>query len=191
MDRNKIGADAIIHVGTHGTLEFTPGKGLGLSPSCFPEISIGTMPNIYLYSTNVPGEGIIAKRRSYAVLLDYITPPTSYDEVPDEINKLEELIDDYEESEKSENNAREDLILRDIKNLASKIGLSIDFDDAHKATHEIEHRINLFKDSVITHGLYVYAQEVNNDDLPDYVATATRFDEHSLISMHGKDAAVK
>ncbi|KJE49228.1 MULTISPECIES: cobaltochelatase subunit CobN [Acidiplasma] len=187
----KFGADAIIHVGTHGTLEFTPGKGLGLSPSCFPEISIGTMPNIYLYSTNVPGEGIIAKRRSYAVLLDYITPPTSYDEVPDEINKLEELIDDYEESEKSENNAREDLILRDIKNLASKIGLSIDFDDAHKATHEIEHRINLFKDSVITHGLYVYAQEVNNDDLPDYVATATRFDEHSLISMHGKDAAVK
>ncbi len=178
-------ADAIIHVGTHGTLEFTPGKGLGLSKSCFPEISIGDMPNIYLYSTNVPGEGIIAKRRSYALLLDYITPPTSYDDVPEDINKLEDLIDDYEESEKAENKARESLILKDIKELSDKIGLSIDFNDPHKGTHEIEHRLNLFKDSVISKGLYIFGKNIDDSDISDYVLTSTRFD-NSLANKYGK-----
>ena len=181
-------ADAIIHVGTHGTLEFTPGKGLGLSPSDFPEISIGEIPNLYLYSTNVPGEGIIAKRRSYAVLLDYITPPTAYDEVPEEIKELEDLIDDYEETEKAENKPREGMILDKIQKLSDKIGLSIDFGDSHKATHEIEHRLNLFKDSVVTKGLYVYGKELETDDIKDYVITATRFDE-SLYKNKGKETA--
>jgi cobaltochelatase CobN len=181
-------ADAIIHVGTHGTLEFTPGKGLGLSPSDFPEISIGEMPNLYLYSTNVPGEGIIAKRRSYAVLLDYITPPTAYDEVPDDIKELEDLIDDFEETEKSENKSRELMILEKIQKISDKIGLSIDFKDTHKATHEIEHRLNLFKDSVIAKGLYVYGKDIDPDDIKDYVTTATRFDE-SLYKKYGKQEA--
>lgn len=181
-------ADAIIHVGTHGTLEFTPGKGLGLSPSDFPEISIGEIPNLYLYSTNVPGEGIIAKRRSYAVLLDYITPPTAYDDVPDDIKELEDLIDDYEETEKAENTSRETMILEKIQKISDKIGLSIDFKDAHKATHEIEHRLNLFKDSIISKGLYIYGKDIDKDDLKDYVTTATRFDE-SLSKKYGKEEA--
>ncbi len=186
--QNIFKADAIIHVGTHGTLEFTPGKGLGLSPSDFPEISIGEMPNLYLYSTNVPGEGIIAKRRSYAVLLDYITPPTEYDDVPDDVKKLEDLIDDYEESEKAENEARENMIINEIKDITSKIGLTIDFDDYHKATHEIEHRLNLFKDSIISKGLYVYSNNIDDNDISDYVITATRFDD-SLYKKYGKDKA--
>jgi cobaltochelatase CobN len=181
-------ADAIIHVGTHGTLEFTPGKGLGLSPSDFPEISIGSMPNLYLYSTNVPGEGIIAKRRSYAVLLDYITPPTEYDDVPEDIKELEDLIDDYEESEKAENFSRESMIMENIQKITSRIGLSIDFNDAHKATHEIEHRLNLFKDSIVTKGLYVYGKDLDKADIKDYVTTATRFD-NSLVKKLGKEEA--
>ncbi|MEM0139292.1 MAG: cobaltochelatase subunit CobN [Ferroplasma sp.] len=186
--QNIFKADAIIHVGTHGTLEFTPGKGIGLSSSDFPEISIGELPHLYLYSTNVPGEGIIAKRRSYAVLLDYITPPTAYDEVPDAINELEELIDDFEETEKAENKPREKLILDKISSISKKAGLSINFNDPHKATHEIEHRLNLFKDSIISKGLYVYGRKIDHNDIKDYVLTATRFDS-SLFSKYGKEEA--
>ncbi len=169
-------ANAIIHVGTHGTLEFTPGKGLGLSNACFPEISIGTMPHIYLYSTNVPGEGIIAKRRSYAVLLDYITPPTAYGDAPDEINKLEDLIEDFEESQKSENDKRSNMIVKKIEDICKNLGIEIAFDDPEKATHELEHRLNLFKDSIISKGLYTFASKLENDDLIEYVSTARRFE---------------
>jgi magnesium chelatase subunit H len=68
-------ADAVIHVGTHGAMEFMPGKQVGLSDECWPDRLIGDLPNVYLYSVNNPSEGSIAKRRSYAQLISYLTPP--------------------------------------------------------------------------------------------------------------------
>ena len=68
-------ADAVIHVGTHGALEFMPGKQVGLSGECWPDRLIGELPNLYIYSVNNPSEGTIAKRRSYAELISYLTPP--------------------------------------------------------------------------------------------------------------------
>jgi magnesium chelatase subunit H len=69
------GADAVVHVGTHGALEFMPGKQAGLSSMCWPDRLIGDLPNIYIYSVNNPSEGTIAKRRSYGELISYLTPP--------------------------------------------------------------------------------------------------------------------
>ena len=68
-------ADAVIHVGTHGAMEFMPGKQVGLSAECWPDRLIGELPNIYIYSVNNPSEATIAKRRSYAELISYLTPP--------------------------------------------------------------------------------------------------------------------
>ncbi|MDT4898705.1 MAG: magnesium chelatase subunit [Acidobacteriota bacterium] len=68
-------ADAVMHVGTHGALEFMPGKQVGLSEECWPDRLIGELPNIYVYSVNNPSEGSIAKRRSYSELISYLTPP--------------------------------------------------------------------------------------------------------------------
>lgn len=68
-------ADAVVHVGTHGAMEFMPGKQVGLSETCWPDRLIGELPNIYIYSVNNPSEGTIAKRRSYAELISYLTPP--------------------------------------------------------------------------------------------------------------------
>src|SRR5213075_1465501 len=68
-------ADAVVHVGTHGAMEFMPGKQVGLSGDCWPDRLIGELPNIYIYSVNNPSEGTIAKRRSYAELISYLTPP--------------------------------------------------------------------------------------------------------------------
>jgi magnesium chelatase subunit H len=68
-------ADAVIHTGTHGSTEFMPGKQVGLSTECWPDRLIGELPNIYIYSVNNPSEGSIAKRRSYAELISYLTPP--------------------------------------------------------------------------------------------------------------------
>ncbi len=69
------GAHAVLHFGTHGALEFMPGKQVGLSAKCWPDRLIGTMPNFYLYAANNPSEGMLAKRRGFATLVSYLTPP--------------------------------------------------------------------------------------------------------------------
>ncbi len=73
--REDFGADALLHFGTHGALEFMPGKQAGLSAACWPDRLIGDMPNLYLYAANNPSEGTIAKRRAAATLVSYLTPP--------------------------------------------------------------------------------------------------------------------
>lgn len=73
--REDFGADAVLHFGTHGALEFMPGKQAGLSAACWPDRLIGDLPNIYLYAANNPSEGMLAKRRSAATLVSYLTPP--------------------------------------------------------------------------------------------------------------------
>ena len=75
--REDFKAHAVIHFGTHGALEFMPGKQSGLSASCWPERMIADLPNIYLYASNNPSEGTIAKRRSSATLVSYLTPPVA------------------------------------------------------------------------------------------------------------------
>jgi len=75
--REDFGADAVLHFGTHGALEFMPGKQSGLSGACWPDRLIGDLPNLYLYAANNPSEGMIAKRRSNATLVSYITPPVT------------------------------------------------------------------------------------------------------------------
>ena len=73
--REDFGADAILHFGTHGALEFMPGKQVGMTASCWPDRLIGATPNVYLYASNNPSEGMIAKRRAAATLVSYLTPP--------------------------------------------------------------------------------------------------------------------
>ena len=75
--KDAFAADAVLHFGTHGALEFMPGKQAGLSAQCWPDRLIGTLPNIYLYAANNPSEGAIAKRRSAATLVSYLTPPVA------------------------------------------------------------------------------------------------------------------
>jgi magnesium chelatase subunit H len=89
------GADVVIHVGTHGALEFMPGKQVGLSDECWPDRLIGELPHIYLYSVNNPSEGSIAKRRSYAELVSYLTPPIENAGLYKDLASLKELLSAY------------------------------------------------------------------------------------------------
>ncbi|MCP1675864.1 magnesium chelatase subunit H [Natronocella acetinitrilica] len=75
--REDFNAHAVLHFGTHGALEFMPGKQSGLSSACWPDRLIGELPNLYLYAANNPSEGTIAKRRSAATLISYLTPPVA------------------------------------------------------------------------------------------------------------------
>ncbi|HTW27473.1 MAG TPA: magnesium chelatase subunit H [Acetobacteraceae bacterium] len=75
--RTDFAADVVLHFGTHGALEFMPGKQAGLSGACWPDRLIGDLPNVYLYASNNPSEGTLAKRRGYATLVSHLTPPVA------------------------------------------------------------------------------------------------------------------
>ncbi|XGV96780.1 MAG: magnesium chelatase subunit H [Leptolyngbya sp. BL-A-14] len=89
-------ADAVLHFGTHGSLEFMPGKQIGMSEACFPDSLIGTIPNLYYYAANNPSEATIAKRRSYAETISYLTPPAENAGLYKGLKELGELVASYQ-----------------------------------------------------------------------------------------------
>jgi cobaltochelatase CobN len=89
------GADAVVHVGKHGTLEWLPGKANALSAACHPDAALGDLPFVYPFVVNDPGEGTQAKRRTHAVIVDHLVPPMTRAEATDDVARLETLLDGY------------------------------------------------------------------------------------------------
>ncbi len=94
-------ADAVLHFGTHGSLEFMPGKQMGMSESCYPDSLIGGLPNLYYYAANNPSEATIAKRRGYASTISYLTPPAENAGLYKGLKELGELVGSYQQLRES------------------------------------------------------------------------------------------
>ncbi|MAB55740.1 MAG: magnesium chelatase subunit H [Synechococcus sp. CPC35] len=90
-------ADAVLHFGTHGSLEFMPGKQMGMSETCYPDSLIGSLPNLYYYAANNPSEATIAKRRGYASTISYLTPPAENAGLYKGLKELGELVGSYQQ----------------------------------------------------------------------------------------------
>lgn len=93
--RFGFGADAVLHLGKHGNLEWLPGKGVALSASCWPDALLGPTPNVYPFICNDPGEGAQAKRRTQAIIIDHLMPPLTRAESYGPLAELERLVDEY------------------------------------------------------------------------------------------------
>ncbi|MFF0447730.1 cobaltochelatase subunit CobN [Streptomyces sp. NPDC004609] len=91
----SFGADAVVHMGKHGTMEWLPGKGLGLSAGCGPDAVLGELPLVYPFIVNDPGEGTQAKRRGHATVVDHLVPPMARADTYGDLAKLEQLLDEY------------------------------------------------------------------------------------------------
>ncbi|MDA8268985.1 MAG: cobaltochelatase subunit CobN [Actinomycetota bacterium] len=89
------GAHAVVHAGKHGTLEWLPGKGVGLSAACAPDAVLGDLPLVYPFVVNDPGEGTQAKRRAHAVIVDHLLPPMTRADTYDDLARLETLLDEH------------------------------------------------------------------------------------------------
>jgi magnesium chelatase subunit H len=146
--REDFGADAALHFGTHGALEFMPGKQAGMSGDCWPDRLIGTLPNFYLYASNNPSEGIIAKRRSGATLVSYLTPPLAQAGLYKGFSELKTMLERYR-SVVDEGDERRDLelLIRDgCKELDIEAG---DLTDLPGRIYELEREL-------IPQGLHVF-----------------------------------
>eukprot|EP00249_Psilotum_nudum_P012647 c23899_g1_i1 orf=246-4517(+) len=119
------GADALLHFGTHGSLEFMPGKQVGLSDICYPDSLIGNIPNVYYYAANNPSEATIAKRRSYANTISYLTPPAENAGLYKGLKQLSELISSYQTLKDT---GRGDQIVGSIISTARQCNLDKDVD---------------------------------------------------------------
>jgi cobalamin biosynthesis Mg chelatase CobN len=113
-------ADAVVHVGTHGAMEFMPGKQVGLSENCWPDGLIGELPNVYIYSVNNPSEGTIAKRRSYAELVSYLTPPIENAGLYKEFVSMKELLTAYR---RADGDVERDRLFEAIEEKAQRLNL--------------------------------------------------------------------
>lgn len=116
------GIDAMVHLGTHGTLEWLPGKAVALSPDCAPSVLLGGMPVIYPFIVNNPGEAAAAKRRLGAVMIGHMTPPVQRAGLDGPLTELERLIDEYAEADGLDKR-RGTLLRRQILDRAADLGV--------------------------------------------------------------------
>jgi cobaltochelatase CobN len=95
VEEGGFGAHAVVHLGKHGTLEWLPGKGIGMAADCAPDAVLGNLPMVYPFIVNDPGEGTQAKRRAHATVVDHLVPPMARAETYGDMAKLEYLLDEY------------------------------------------------------------------------------------------------
>merc|ERR1719221_1625617 len=124
---NVFNADAVLHFGTHGSLEFMPGKQVGMSGTCYPDRLISVLPNLYYYAANNPSEATIAKRRSYASTISYLTPPAENAGLYKGLNELSELVKSYQSLR--ENEQRGATVVASIVATARQCNLDKDIED--------------------------------------------------------------
>ena len=138
--RQEFGAQAVVHLGKHGNLEWLPGKALALSATCWPEIALGPLPHLYPFIVNDPGEGSQAKRRTAAVIIDHLTPPLTRAETHGELMDLEALVDEYYTALELDPRRLEPL-RRDILDLSRRLGLDKDLGlDSRRRRGAADHR---------------------------------------------------
>jgi magnesium chelatase subunit H len=173
--REDFGANAVLHFGTHGALEFMPGKQAGLSGACWPDRLIGDLPNLYLYASNNPSEGTIAKRRAAATLVSYLTPPIANAGLYRGLSDLKASIERWRtlppEAAAEEKNDLAALIQAqaaevDLADVASETEAEWDADAGERITRLNDDLLEL-EYTLIPHGLHVVGQPPNPEERAD------------------------
>ena len=176
--RHSADAHAVVHLGKHGNLEWLPGKALGLSASCWPEVALGPLPNLYPFIVNDPGEGAQAKRRAHAVIVDHLTPPLTRAEIYGELQVLERLVDEHFEAATLDPRRLDDL-KREIKATTHRLGLERDLgldpdaaEDAYLAG--LDNHLCELKEMQIRDGLHVFGCPPEGAPRTDLLAALVR-----------------
>ncbi|MBB3918200.1 cobaltochelatase CobN [Rhizobium fabae] len=176
--REEFGAQAVIHMGKHGNLEWLPGKALALSEACYPEAILGPLPHLYPFIVNDPGEGTQAKRRTAAVIIDHLTPPLTRAESYGPLKDLEALVDEYYEASGGDSR-RIQLLSRQILDLVADIGLDRDAGIAKgesegEALKKLDAYLCDLKEMQIRDGLHVFGVSPEGRLLTDLTVALAR-----------------
>src|ERR1700722_11222997 len=181
--RRHFDAHAVVHLGKHGNLEWLPGKSTGLSANCLPDAVLGPLPHLYPFIVNDPGEGIQAKRRTSAVIVDHLTPPMTRAELHDDLARLETLVDEYALAADLDPK-RAAVIAEDILSLARAQRLDADVNvtretPTNDALRALDAHLCDLKEMQIRDGLHVFGRtpdDAQRNDLVVSIARLTRSD---------------
>jgi cobaltochelatase CobN len=183
-------ADALVHMGAHGTLEWLPGKAVALTNSCFPEAVVGPLPVIYPFIVSNPGEAAQAKRRIAAVTIGHLPPPLVEGELSGAAQQLEQLVDEYAIADGLDRRRRERLAKLIIETaqstgLAREAGAARDL-HPDEALRKIDAWLCDLKDLAIKDGLHVYGRVAAETSDPLWQASATAERDALIAALDGK-----
>jgi cobaltochelatase CobN len=176
--RECFGAQALVHLGKHGNLEWLPGKALALSKECFPELALGPLPLVYPFIVNDPGEGTQAKRRSSAVIVDHLTPPLTRAGSWGELSSLERLLDEHWQAQGLDPR-RLPALEAEILDLARRQGLDRDLDlDREPGTRAALARLDThlceLKELQVRDGLHILGRSPEAEPRTDLLVALAR-----------------
>jgi magnesium chelatase subunit H len=171
-------ADAVIHFGTHGALEFMPGKQVGVSASCWPTRLLGELPNIYYYCVNNPSEGTIARRRSAATLISYMVPPMQQAGLYKGLRRLKDTLDQYHRCPNPD-------LLADIRQQAAQLNIIAPADSDSAYVAAVGHELLQIESRMIPLGLHVLGKAPEEAELVDMLALVSMF--NPVPAAQGRD----
>ncbi|PSL26396.1 cobaltochelatase subunit CobN [Chitinophaga ginsengisoli] len=175
---NVFNADAVVHVGKHGNLEWLPGKSVALSKeTCFPAVLLNPIPHFYPFIINDPGEGTQAKRRNHAIIIDHLIPPMTRAESYGILTKLEHLIDEYYDAY-SIDPKRTAVIKTQITQLVAEANLEADLQSSVKDIDELLLKLDGYlcelKEAQIRDGLHILGKVPEGEQLTDLLVALHR-----------------
>ncbi len=210
------GAHVIIHVGTHGNLEFLPGKSVGLSGDCYPDMAIGDLPHLYIYNADNPPEGTIAKRRSYAVLVNHMQTVMTQGGLYEKLEDLDRLLGEYEQARGADPHRAhtlQHLIMDAIQDTGLDHEIKVDIEDENGrqrlrrladldkenrlATIPFDHLtrsahgvLSRIRNTQIQDGLHVFGSPPEEERRVDYINAILRYDAGETVSLRKSVAAM-
>lgn len=196
--RDVFKANVVMHIGTHGSLEWLPGKAVGLSASCQPDIAISDLPNIYPYVITNPGEGTQAKRRSYCCIIEYLVPAMHNADTYEELAKLEVQLQEYYHAKNVDPDklpVYRNLIWENVVQAKLDQDLKITqetafacFDDFLETLHGY---INELSDAQIRDGMHILGEPPKGQLLDEFIVTLTRLSNGEVPSLRESLAELK
>ncbi|MDY0040687.1 MAG: cobaltochelatase subunit CobN, partial [Desulforhabdus sp.] len=203
-------ADVIVHVGTHGNIEWLPGKGVGLSAACMPDLALHEVPHLYIYNADNPPEGIIAKRRGYATLVDHMQTVLSQSGLYDSLEELARTLGEYEQAKLFDRNRAhvlQHLIVDLIKqakldhdagikhwlhhdSASENHGANDQHDRRHGSVHvhfdqiaKVTHEaLSRIQNSQVQDGMHIFGDRPENERRIDFLHSILRYDAGEKIS---------
>ena len=186
--RDVFQADAILHLGKHGTLEWLPGKSIGLSSSCYPEVALDDVPLFYPFIINDPGEGSQAKRRAHATIVDHLIPAMTTADSYGDIARIEQLMDEHYQCQTLDP-AKLPLLEAQIWEVVQQaelhrdLGIDSQPDDFNEFILEIDGYLCELKDAQIKDGLHILGETPANEQMVGLLCALTRLDISGIPSL--------
>ncbi len=199
--KNIFAADALIHVGRHSTYEFLPRRSAGLAADDYPTLMMASLPSIYPYIVDGVGEGIQAKRRGLAVMVDHLTPPLAVTELYDDLLSLRQLIESAEAAvdegtrklavksirvQIEQSGLRDELIASMDEELKVR-GISFDQVDDDFLLHEVGHYLTKIQESFMPLGLHVFGRDWDEEAVDTMLASMKQEDDPKQVNIWRKD----